>query len=60
MKRIQEISNLKKLTFKRLIMKVNVHAVNFLLTVKLVGFVQERMILEKYYDKCFFRCLFKS
>jgi putative sigma-54 modulation protein len=33
-------------------MKVNVHAVNFTVDVKLVGFVQERMDrLEKYYDK---------
>ena len=33
-------------------MKVNVHAVNFTVDGKLVGFVQERMDrLEKYYDK---------
>lgn len=33
-------------------MKVNVHAVNFNVDVKLVSFVQERMDkLEKYYDK---------
>ena len=33
-------------------MKVNVHAVNFAVDGKLVGFVQERMDrLEKYYDK---------
>lgn len=33
-------------------MKVNVHAVNFTVDSKLVGFVQERMDrLEKYYDK---------
>jgi putative sigma-54 modulation protein len=33
-------------------MKVNVHAVNFSVDGKLVGFVQERMDkLEKYYDK---------
>ena len=33
-------------------MKVNVHAVNFNVDGKLVGFIQERMDrLEKYYDK---------
>ena len=33
-------------------MKVNVHAVNFSVDAKLVGFVQERLDkLEKYYDK---------
>jgi putative sigma-54 modulation protein len=33
-------------------MKVNVHAVNFSVDVKLVGFIQDRMDrLEKYYDK---------
>jgi putative sigma-54 modulation protein len=33
-------------------MKVNVHAVNFAVDAKLVGYVQERMDkLEKYYDK---------
>ncbi|HEY0046169.1 MAG TPA: ribosome-associated translation inhibitor RaiA [Flavobacterium sp.] len=33
-------------------MKVNVHAVNFNVDRKLVGFIQERMDrLEKYYDK---------
>lgn len=33
-------------------MKVNVHAVNFTVDGKLLGFVQERMDkLEKYYDK---------
>ncbi|MDD5152138.1 MAG: ribosome-associated translation inhibitor RaiA [Flavobacterium sp.] len=33
-------------------MKVNVHAVNFTVDGKLVGFIQERMDrLEKYYDK---------
>jgi putative sigma-54 modulation protein len=33
-------------------MKVNVHAVNFAVDVKLVDFVQEKMDkLEKYYDK---------
>jgi putative sigma-54 modulation protein len=33
-------------------MKVNVHAVNFAVDGKLVGYVQERMDkLEKYYDK---------
>ncbi|HEY6142771.1 MAG TPA: ribosome-associated translation inhibitor RaiA [Flavobacterium sp.] len=33
-------------------MKVNVHAVNFTVDVKLVGFIQERMDkLEKYYDR---------
>ena len=33
-------------------MKVNVHAVNFAVDAKLVGFIQERMDkLEKYYDK---------
>ncbi|MBC5839872.1 MAG: ribosome-associated translation inhibitor RaiA [Flavobacteriaceae bacterium] len=33
-------------------MKVNVHAVNFSVDAKLVGFIQERMDkLEKYYDK---------
>lgn len=33
-------------------MKVNVHAVNFNVDIKLVNFVQERMSkLEKYYDK---------
>ena len=33
-------------------MKVNVHAVNFNVDGKLVGFIQERMNrLEKYYDK---------
>ena len=36
-------------------MKVNVHAVNFSVDSKLVGFVQERMDkLEKYYDKVVF------
>ncbi len=35
-----------------MIMKVNVHAVNFTVDKKLVDFVQERMNrLEKYYDK---------
>ena len=33
-------------------MKVNVHAVNFSVDAKLVGFIQEKMDkLEKYYDK---------
>ncbi|WP_291098222.1 MULTISPECIES: ribosome hibernation-promoting factor, HPF/YfiA family [unclassified Flavobacterium] len=33
-------------------MKVNVHAVNFTVDSKLVGFIQERMDkVEKYYDK---------
>lgn len=33
-------------------MKVNVHAVNFAVDAKLVGYIQERMDkLEKYYDK---------
>ncbi|MBE0391466.1 putative sigma-54 modulation protein [Flavobacterium sp. 7E] len=33
-------------------MKVSVHAVNFAVDAKLVGFIQERMDkLEKYYDK---------
>jgi putative sigma-54 modulation protein len=33
-------------------MKVNVHAVNFAVDAKLVGYVQERMDkLENYYDK---------
>jgi putative sigma-54 modulation protein len=33
-------------------MKVNVHAVNFAVDAKLVGFIQERMDkLEKYYDR---------
>jgi len=33
-------------------MKVNVHAVNFTVDGKLVGFIQERMDkVEKYYDK---------
>lgn len=33
-------------------MKVNVHAVNFNVDLKLVGFIQDRMDkLEKYYDK---------
>jgi len=33
-------------------MKVNVHAVNFNVDAKLVGFIQERMDkLEKYYDR---------
>lgn len=33
-------------------MKVNVHAVNFTVDGKLVGFIQERMDkLEKYYDR---------
>jgi putative sigma-54 modulation protein len=37
---------------KKIIMKVDVHAVNFTIDRKLVDFVQERMIkLEKYYDK---------
>jgi putative sigma-54 modulation protein len=36
-------------------MKVNVHAVNFSVDGKLVGYVQERMDkLEKYYDKVVF------
>lgn len=35
-----------------MIMKVNVHAVNFTVDGKLVDFIQERMDkLEKYYDK---------
>ena len=35
-----------------MIMKVNVHAVNFTVDGKLVDFIQERMNkLEKYYDK---------
>jgi putative sigma-54 modulation protein len=32
-------------------MKVNVHAVNFAVDAKLVGYVQERMDKLEYYDK---------
>lgn len=39
-------------SYKNFSMKVNVHAVNFNVDAKLVGFIQERMDkLEKYYDK---------
>lgn len=41
-----------KFNFNICIMKVNVHAVNFTVDRKLVGYVQERLNkLEKYYDK---------
>lgn len=41
-----------KFNQKKYIMKVNVHAVNFTVDRKLVGYVQERLDrLEKYYDK---------
>jgi putative sigma-54 modulation protein len=52
--RIQETKNsaLSCLIIKNLIMKVNVHAVNFNVDKKLVDFVEERMNkLEKYYDR---------
>ena len=52
--RIQETKNspLSCLTIKNIIMKVNVHAVNFNVDKKLVDFVEERMNkLEKYYDR---------
>lgn len=52
--RIQETKNssLSCLTIKNVIMKVNVHAVNFNVDKKLVEFVEERMNkLEKYYDR---------
>jgi putative sigma-54 modulation protein len=52
--RIQETKNsfLFCLTLKKIIMKVNVHAVNFSVDRKLVGFIEERMNkLEKYYDR---------
>lgn len=40
-------------------MKVNVHAVNFSVDRKLVGYVQERLDkLEKYYDKVVFSDVF--
>jgi putative sigma-54 modulation protein len=50
---ILEINNSSEtLTNKNLIMKVNVHAVNFTVDKKLVDFIQERLSkLEKYYDK---------
>jgi putative sigma-54 modulation protein len=38
----------------------NVHAVNFNVDGKLVGFVQREWIMEKYYDKVVSGCLFKS
>jgi hypothetical protein len=42
-------------------MKVNVHAVNFAVDTKLVGYVQERMDkLEILRQGGFFRCLFES
>jgi putative sigma-54 modulation protein len=52
--RIQEIKNNSEIfnPLKKMIMKVDVHAVNFNVDKKLVDFVQERMSkLEKYYDK---------
>jgi len=40
-------------------MKVNVHAVNFSVDRKLIGYVQERLDkLEKYYDKVVFSDVF--
>jgi hypothetical protein len=41
-------------------MKVNVHAVNFAVDAKLVGYVQERMDKEILRQGGFFRCLFES
>lgn len=45
-------SNSKCLINKIVVMKVNVHAVNFTVDKKLVDFIQERLSkLEKFYDK---------